>query len=204
MRAKMILGTVLITALLCGCGNDAKVIEGAVQTKTTSAGAETAAEAGADAAGAADVAESAAEQPEQAAENYKGYAFVYQGVTIEMDADAAPIIERLGEPDFYFEAPSCAFEGIDKMYTYGGFELDTYPTEDKDYVSSVILKDDTLTTIEGIAIGDSVSSLEAAYGTHWSDDNGMMVYEKDEMKLCFIVEDDTVVSIEFRSCATEE
>lgn len=198
----MILGTVLLAALLCGCGNDAKVIEGEVQAITT--GAETAAEAGADAAGAADVTESAAVQTEQAAENYKGYAFVYKGVTIEMDADAAPIIEQLGEPDFYFEAPSCAFEGIDKMYAYGGFELDTYPTEDKDYISSVILKDDTLVTMEGIAIGDPVSSLEAAYGTHWNDENGMMVYEKDGMKLCFIVEDDTVVSIEFRSCATEE
>ena len=41
----------------------------------------------------------------------------------------------------YFEAPSCAFDGIDKTYTYAGFELLTYPKDDKDYVSSVVLKD---------------------------------------------------------------
>lgn len=120
-----------------------------------------------------------------------------------MDADAAPIIEQLGEPDSYFEAPGCAFEGIDKMYTYGGLEVDTYPIEDKDYISSVIFKDDTLTTTEGIGIGDSVSSLEEAYGTQWGDEDGMMVYEKDGMKLCFIVAEDSVISVEYRSGVIE-
>ena len=196
----MILGTVILTVLLCACGNDTKVIEGTVQSKVT--GDETTAEADAD-AGTVNAAVSTTEQPEQVAADHKGYAFVYKDVTIEMDADAAPIIEQLGEPDNYFEAPSCAFEGIDKMYTYGGLELDTYPTEDKDYISSVIFKDDTLTTVEGIGIGDSVSSLEAAYGTQWNDEDGMMVYEKDGMKLCFIVDGDSVISVEYRSGVIE-
>lgn len=203
MKVKRILGTLLIAVLLCGCGNDAKVIEGSVQTKATAAGGDTAPETKSDAGTEAAEASTAAQQ-EQTAENYKGYALVYKGVTIEMDADAATIIEQLGEPDSYFEAPSCAFEGIDKMYTYGGLELDTYPIEDKDYVSSVIFKDDTLTTMEGIGIGDSVSSVEDTYGTQWSDEDGMMVYEKDGMKLCFIVEDDAVISLEFRSGVIDE
>lgn len=194
----MILSTVLLTVLLCGCGNSSKVIEGDVQTKTTgskaAAGTESEEEVKAAKAGTA----------EQAVEKYKGYTFTYKDVIIEMDADVAPIIEQLGEPDSYFEAPSCAFEGIDKMYTYGGLELDTYPTDDKDYISSVVFKDDTLTTTEGIGIGDSVSSLEEAYGTKWSDEDGMMVYEKDGMKLCFIVEEDSVISVEYRSGVIEE
>lgn len=197
----MILSTVLLTVLLCGCGSSTKVIEGDVQTKTTGseAAAETESEEEAKAVGAG-----TAEQTEQAAEKYKGYTFAYKDVIIEMDADAAPIIEQLGEPDSYFEAPSCAFEGIDKMYTYGGLEVDTYPTDDKDYISSVIFKDDTLTTMEGIGIGDSVSSLEEAYGTQWSDEDGMMVYEKDGMKLCFIVAEDSVISVEYRSGVIKE
>ena len=202
MRTRVILGTVILTTLLCACGNDAKVIEGTVQSKATETGGETAAEMEPD-AGAEDTSASVEEQQGPAAANYKGYVFIYQDVAIEMDADAAPIIEQLGEPDSYFEAPSCAFEGIDKMYTYRSFELDTYPTENKDYISSVIFKDDTLTTVEGIGIGDSVSSLEAAYGTQWNDEDGMMVYEKDGMKLCFIVDGDSVISVEFRSCAAE-
>ena len=198
----MILGTVILTTLLCACGNDAKVIEGTVQSKATETGGETAAEMEPD-AGAEDTSASVEEQQGSAAANYKGYVFIYQDVAIEMDADAAPIIEQLGEPDSYFEAPSCAFEGIDKMYTYRSFELDTYPTDDKDYISSVIFKDDTIVTPEGIGIGDSVASLETAYGTQWNDEDGMRVYEKDGMKLCFIVDEDTVISVEFRSCAIE-
>ena len=201
-KEKVILGTVILTALLCACGNDAKVIEGTVQSKEAGSGTTAETEANAD-SGSADAVVSTAEQPEQASENYKGYVFIYKGVTIEMDADAAPIVEQLGEPDSYFEAPSCAFEGIDKMYTYGGLELDTYPTEDKDYISSIIFKDDTLTTVEGIGIGDSVSSLEAAYGTQWTDEDGMMVYEKDGMKLCFIIEEDSIISVEYRSGVIE-
>ena len=202
MRTKVILGTVILTTLLCACGNDAKVIEGTVQSNATGASGDTAAKTESD-AGAENTLVSTEEQQGTAAANYKGYVFIYQDVTIEMDADAAPIIEQLGEPDSYFEAPSCAFEGIDKMYTYRSFELDTYPTDDKDYVSSVIFKDDTIVTPEGIGIGDSVASLETAYGTQWNDEDGMMVYEKDGMKLCFIVDEDTVISVEFRSCAIE-
>ena len=197
----MILSTVLLTVLLCGCGNSSKVIEGDVQTKTTGSSAAS----GTESEEEGTVVEVSTEgQTEQAAEKYKGYTFTYKDVIIEMDADAAPIIEKLGKPDSYFEAPSCAFEGIDKMYAYGGLEVDTYPTDDKDYISAVIFKDDTLTTTEGIGIGDSVSSLEEAYGTKWNDEDGMMVYEKDGMKLCFIVEEDAVISVEYRSGIIEE
>lgn len=203
MRTKAILGTVILTMMLCACGNDAKVIEGTVQSKATGTGGETSAETETDAI-AENTSVNAEEQQEPAAANYKGYVFIYQDVVIEMDADAAPIIEQLGEPDSYFEAPSCAFEGIDKMYAYRSFELDTYPTDDKDYISAVIFKDDTIVTPEGIGIGDSVSRLQEVYGSQWNDEDGMMVYEKDGMKLCFIVDGDSVISVEFRSGVIEQ
>ena len=203
MRTKAILGIVILTMMLCACGNDSKVIEGTVQSKAAEVSGGTAAETESG-AGAENISVSTEEQQGPAAANYKGYVFIYQDVAIEMDADAAPIIEQLGEPDSYFEAPSCAFEGIDKMYTYRSFELDTYPTDDKDYISSVIFKDDTIVTPEGIGIGDSVASLETAYGTQWNDEDGIRVYEMDGIKLCFIVDEDTVISVEFRSGIIEQ
>ena len=156
MRRKVIAGTIFLMVLLSGCGNSTKKIEGEVTVKANGAQAEaqvTAKQETNDAGG----------QQEEAVDSYKGYAFIYNGVVIEMDADAAPIVEQLGEPDAYFEAPSCAFEGIDKIYTYGSFELDTYPTKDKDYVSAIILKDDIITTTEGIGIGESVDKMEEVY-----------------------------------------
>lgn len=129
----------------------------------------------------------------------KGYTFSYNGTVIEIDADAAPILDKLGEPVSYFEAPSCAFEGMDKTYTYNGFELDTYPTGDKDFVSTIVLKDDSVTTPEGICIGDTREKLLQAYPDGGTEENGMLVYERDGMKLCFILKEDEVASIEYRS-----
>lgn len=128
-----------------------------------------------------------------------GYTFTYKGTTVAMDADAAPVLEKLGEPTSYYEAASCAFEGLDKMYTFSGFEVDTYPTDDKDFVSSVILKDDSVSTEEGVCIGDSREKVLEAYGDASKDGDGLMEYEKDGMKLCFILQDDAVASIEYRS-----
>lgn len=124
---------------------------------------------------------------------------------MEIDADAAPILDQLGEPVSYFEAASCAFDGLDKMYTYHGFELDTYPDGDKDYVSGVILKDDSVLTAEGIGIGDTREELEQAYPGEGAgrEENGMLVYEKDGMKLCFILQEDEIISIEYRSTVLE-
>lgn len=136
--------------------------------------------------------------------SWKGYVFRSGDVVMEMDAEAAPVLEKLGEPNSYFEAPSCAFEGVDKMYTYGSFELDTYPTGDKDFISAVIFKDDSITTPEGIGIGDSREKLTEAYGGEGTEELGMTVYRKDDMKLCFIFQDDKIASIEYRSTILEE
>lgn len=170
----MMAGMLLVT----GCGDNEKVIDGNVQNQ-----------------GSSNVqADNQGSQTAQA----KGYVFVSGGVTIGVDVDAAPIIEKLGEPDSYYEAASCAFEGLDKMYTYKGFEIDTYPNGDADYVSAVIFKDDSIKTPEGVGLGDTAEAVEKAYGNNTAT-NGTLEYAKDGMKLCFIVKDDEVVSVEYRS-----
>lgn len=176
--------------LLAGCGDSERVISGEVVNVTT--GSQIQEEAGEP--------ESLPSSQQEQTTAVKGYVFVTGGVTVEMDGDMAPVLAALGEPASYFEAASCAFEGLDKIYTYNGFEIDTYPAQDTDLVSAVILKDDSVTTAEGICIGDSLEKLLAAYG-EGNRENGMLVYEKDGMKLCFILQDDSVISIEYRSTA---
>ena len=186
--------TILMTIsllTLAGCGDNEKVIDGDVANVTTGSRAE-------ESTGELENSQA----PEQQAETVvsKGYVFVTSGVTVEVDGDMAPVLQALGEPASYFEAASCAFEGLDKIYTYNGFEIDTYPAQDKDLVSAVILKDDSVTTAEGICIGDSLEKLLEAYGEA-DQENGMLVYTKDGMKLCFILQDDSIISIEYRSMA---
>ena len=133
----------------------------------------------------------------------KGYVFEYNGVKIGMDMEAAPIIAALGEPSSYFEAPSCAFEGLDKTYNYGSFEIDTYEQDGKDYISCVFFCDDLIETTEGVALFETKADMLSAYGDAYTEEFGMLVYTKDDMKLKFILEGDEITSIEYASTALD-
>ena len=153
MKRKIILLSLGLSFILSACGNDTKVIEGQVKTISTNVSETESIDT---------IEKNENTRQEDLTEN-KGYLFVYNDILIEIDALANPIIEKLGEANSYFEAPSCAFEGIDKMYTYNSFEIDTYPMNDNDYVSAIIFKDDTITTNEGVGIGDSKEKLLEVY-----------------------------------------
>lgn len=204
-RKKCALLLAAVMLLAAGCGKDEKTIDGNVQNMEPvdiASGTESAGDAPVDGGDQGAEQGSEAQDSGQGSEGGQGYLFAVQGVTIGVDADAAPVLEQLGESVSYFEAPSCAFEGLDKTYTYNGFELDTYPAGEKDCVSAVVLKDDSVATQEGIAIGDSLEKLQQAY-PEGKQQEGMVVCEKGGMKLCFILQDDEVKSIEYRSTVLE-
>ncbi len=126
-----------------------------------------------------------------------GYTINVKGTDVAIDAEMAPIAEALGEPTKYFESESCAFQGLDKVYTYGGVVIKTYPMEDVDYVLSVELKDDTVSTPEGISIGDSLSKVTETYGDPTETLATSVSYTKGNSKLSFFVENDAVTSITY-------
>lgn len=128
----------------------------------------------------------------------KNYTFKYNDTDIAINMEAENLLQEIGNEQSYFEAPSCAFDGIDKIYTFGGFELHTYPASDKkDYVSAVIFKDDSVKTEEGIYIGDSKDKVVKAYGEDFKDEDGAYVYDRGEGKLQFIFKNDVVASVEY-------
>ena len=132
-----------------------------------------------------------------------GFVFVTEGksgkLEIRVDALMAPILEALGEPLQYFEAASCAFNGLDKMYTYAHYEIDTYPQADGDRVSSIFFRDDLIKTPEGLAIGSTKAEMEKLYGTAYTVKGTELRYEKNGMFLKIIVKDDRVASITYAS-----
>ena len=133
----------------------------------------------------------------------KGYIFEYNGVSVGVDMEAAPIIEQLGEPNKYFEADSCAFQGKDKLYTYSNFEISTYEKDGKDYISTIIFNDDMIETPEGVCLFMTKQDMIDAYGEGFSEEQGLCVYEKDGMKLKFIFENDEIISLEYASTFLE-
>lgn len=129
----------------------------------------------------------------------KGYTFKAQDVEIAIDGEAAPYLASLGEPASYYEAKSCAFDDYDKFYTYNGFEVDTYSMEGVEYVLTVALLDDSVSTQEGLCIGDSADKMVDLYGTPTTESETSAVYVKDGMKLSIILSNGVVASIEYTS-----
>jgi hypothetical protein len=127
----------------------------------------------------------------------EGFSFEYNEVSIPMNVDAAPIVEALGESVDYFEAASCAFQGLDKIYSYNGFELGTYPNGDKDYVSYVTLLDDSVSTDKGVYVGSALEEVTTAYGKEYIVEGSSYVYRLGESKLSFIIEEDAVTQITY-------
>ena len=121
--------------------------------------------------------------------------YTVRGVDILMNAEAAPILEALGEPVSYTEEASCAFTGLDKTYNYGGFFLNTYPIGDADYIYGVCLMDDSSTTPEGIYIGATQAEVEAAYGADGFNGTNAYILKGTTSTLTIILEDGIVSSI---------
>ena len=126
------------------------------------------------------------------------FTFTYHDVRIALKDEMAPIVKKLGEPKKYFESESCAFKGLDKVYTYDGVVIRTYPQDNVDYVLSVEFKDDTVATEEGVSIGDTRQKVEKAYGKTEETSARSATYAKGGVVLSVIFgEDDTVSSITY-------
>ena len=125
------------------------------------------------------------------------YGVTLNGVMIEINAEAEPILSALGAWKDYDASPTCAFEGEDKVYGYGSFEIHTYTLGGKDYVHSVYLLDDSHTTRKGITIGSKSSAVTASYGQPTKTTDGALIYEGDGMTLSFLLRDDRVTNIQY-------
>lgn len=188
---KKVLGIALCVVMMAGmtaCGNDAKVIEG-----NASSGTQTEIIGGAEGTTEIFLTNDA----------NAGWTFQAGDVTLTPDMDMSAIADQLGEPKSYFEAASCAFEGLDKIYTYTSFEIETYPQDTADCIKSIVLKDDTVSTVEGVSIGDSEDKVRETYGAPAEESTGKLVYQKEKTNLVFVISSGVVASIEYDSMVME-
>ncbi len=120
-------------------------------------------------------------------------------IDVSVDMPMETVLAALGESDSYFEAKSCAFDGLDKMYTYGHFEIDTYPSESGDKVSAIYLTDDLTGTPEGLYIGSSKEDMEKLYGTDYEVNGSEYTYKSGDMSLKIQISKDKVSYITYAS-----
>lgn len=132
-------------------------------------------------------------------ENKRAYVFRHGQTDVPVNAEADAILQALGAWVDYSESPSCAFEGMDKVYLYQGFRVQTYSLGGKDYIHSVELTDDSVATAEGITVGALAADVTAAYGTPTSSTDNVMTYvdAQRSMYLQFILRGGTVTNISY-------
>ena len=123
------------------------------------------------------------------------YYFEVKGVKVEMKADAETVLKALGSYKSSYEAPSCAFDGMDKIYSYGGYDILTYTADGKDFISGVVLRDDTVETPEGIAIGSKLEDVRKKYNAK-EEGSSINVYSEN-CRLLIIFDNGVVSSIQY-------
>lgn len=124
------------------------------------------------------------------------FSYIYEGV--ELIPGEAFDTTKLPAAASSYTVPSCALEGTDNVYNYETFEITAFDDGNGEQIYSIYFIDPNLTTAEGLALGDDVSAVLDLYGDGYEVDGTAYIYYRSNTLLSIIVENDTVVSIEYR------
>ena len=119
------------------------------------------------------------------------------GFSVHHDADA--VIEKLGDPIDLVETPSCGGgEEPDREYTYAGFKFNTVNENGVNKIVKIVLTDDSVSTPEGISIGDGREAVIETYGENFTENaSGTLTYTDGAVKLMFGITNGCVSAIHY-------
>ncbi len=125
----------------------------------------------------------------------EGYQFQTQEKTIPLGVDFASL--NMPKETNYYEVESCAFEGLDKEYTYDHYVVTTYPEGGTDKVKTVYFLDSEAQTTEGVKIGDTYEKMVEVYGSDYENADNQYTYTKGKTQIIFLVEEDSISDITY-------
>ena len=128
-----------------------------------------------------------------------GYRFLAGTVALMPGASFSP--EALPQAVQQAEIPSCAFEGLDEVYTYEAYEVTAHKEGDAMQVYAVYLLEPSVSTEEGVSLGDTKEQMIAAYSDAYTENGSEYIYAKGQTQLCFILQGEVIISIEYRMAA---
>jgi len=97
----------------------------------------------------------------------QNFSYTYRGVEINLGAAPESVLAALPEPTHTREDESCAIIGaVDSINSYPGLELYvTYPEAgEAPFITSIRFMDDSISTPEGLYVGDPRAQIEALHG----------------------------------------
>ncbi len=97
----------------------------------------------------------------------------------------------------YYEAASCAYQGLDKIYTFDSFEVLVNTINGHDVIVLITLMDDLIKTSENLKIGDSVNKITEIYGKDGTLSGETYKYEKDKTYISIITKNGKISTISY-------
>ena len=116
---------------------------------------------------------------------------------IQMGVNINEIKNALGEPIAEFQMPSCAFDGTDIVFRFPGVQVHTIPIGGSNFVHTILLQDDTVSTSEGIMLGSGFDDLIRAYGHGYVREYGMYTFSRGHTSISFFVDRGMVTHITY-------
>ncbi len=137
------------------------------------------------------------------AEESKEYYFEDDGIAISVNDDSDKLVSLIEKAQSVYEMPLCGLEGREISYDFVHYELDIIETQEYSKVYSIVFKDDLVTTMEGIYIGEKEDKIVELYGEPDERETYSLIYTNNSTKLVFIVKDGYVSSIQYFSTILE-
>lgn len=139
-----------------------------------------------------------AKEKQKVVDDRVGYSLTIEDYKIMVGDDFSSIKGELGENYEFQEVPSCAFEGMDKIYTFSDYEIYNYIDGDVEKIYTITLLNDNISTAEGVKIGSTIDDVVSKYGVDYKDAIGAYTYAKGKTLLTFIFDNNSVISIEYK------
>jgi hypothetical protein len=102
-------------------------------------------------------------------------AFLIAGKSVRLDENVSAALKLLGSGYSYQAAPSCAYTGEDKLYSYEGIDIATLPIGG-DLICAIDVMSGDYKTSKSIGVGSPLSQIVAAYGADYTLDAGALTY----------------------------
>lgn len=108
------------------------------------------------------------------------------------------VISKIGEPTDIQNADSCIGDGQDIIYSYQDLDLQTFKSEDKEVLYSIVINTDSVATADGIRVGNTYDEVKNVYGTPEEETVAFVSYKVEEDRwITFYLTDNVVESIEY-------
>ena len=129
----------------------------------------------------------------------KNYVFKSGDVEIKVGGDANAAVSALGEAQNLVETPSCGGGAEpDREYTYAGFKFSTVNENGVNKIVKIVITDDSVSTPEGIFIGDGREAVIEIYGKSFTENaSGALIYTDGETNLMFGIQNGCVSAIHY-------